>query len=202
MKLILATNNKNKLREIREMLADTQISVVSQAEAGYDVDVDETGTTFAENAEIKARAIYDLAAENGESCYVLADDSGLSVDALGGEPGVYSHRWAGEHATDADRIAKLLHVLETVEKARRTAHFACCMCLVDPSGEAHSFEGRVEGVILDAPRGENGFGYDPVFGYGDRSFAELSAEEKNAVSHRHNALQQVAAYFAEKGEKR
>jgi len=198
VKLILATNNKNKLREIREMLADTDVFVVAQAEAGYDFDVEETGTTFAENAEIKAEAIWNAARERGEVCYVLADDSGLSVDALNGEPGVFSHRWAGEHATDADRIAKLLDALREIPDEKRGAHFACCMCLITDDGVHHIFEGRVEGVILHTPRGENGFGYDPVFGYGDRSFAELSAEEKNAVSHRHNALTQVLAYFRER----
>lgn len=195
MKLILATNNKNKLREITEILADTSVSVISQREAGFDFEVEETGTTFAENAELKARAIHTRATADGICCYVLADDSGLAVDALRGEPGVYSHRWAGENATDAERIAKLLCEMERVPEGKRGAHFACCMCLIAPDGAAHFFEGRVEGVILRAPRGENGFGYDPVFGYGGRSFAELSAEEKNAVSHRHNALVQVADYF-------
>ena len=195
MKLILATNNQNKLREIREMLADTNVSVISQREAGYDFEVEENGTTFAENAEIKARAIFDAAQQKGETCMVLADDSGLAVDALNGQPGVYSHRWAGENATDADRIAKLLHELENVPDAQRGAHFACVMCLIDENGEAHLFEGRAEGVILHGARGENGFGYDPVFGYGERSFAELSADEKNAVSHRHHALMQVLEYF-------
>ena len=194
-KLILATNNKNKLREIREMLAGTEISVLSQAEAGYDFDVEENGSTFAENAEIKARVIWEAAQKNGESCLVLADDSGLAVDALNGEPGVYSHRWAGEDATDADRIAKLLHVMQDVPDGQRGAHFACVMCLIDAQGAAHTFEGRVNGTILHAPSGENGFGYDPVFGCGEKSFAELSAEEKNAVSHRHNALVKLLAYF-------
>ena len=195
MKLILATNNQNKLREIREMLADTDIEVISQREAGIETDVEETGTTFAENAQIKAQAIRAEAAARGVKCYVLADDSGLSVDALNGEPGVYSHRWAGENATDADRIAKLLDALNNTPDDRRTARFVCNMCLIAPDGEMHLFEGKVEGVILREARGENGFGYDPVFGYGEKSFAELSADEKNAVSHRHNALMQVVAFF-------
>ena len=195
MKLILATNNQNKLREIREMLADTDIEVISQREAGIETDVEETGTTFAENAQIKAQAIRAEAEARGVKCYVLADDSGLSVDALNGEPGVYSHRWAGENATDADRIAKLLDALNNTPDDRRTARFVCNMCLIAPDGEMHLFEGKVEGVILREARGENGFGYDPVFGYGEKSFAELSADEKNAVSHRHNALMQVVAFF-------
>ncbi|HAG12243.1 MAG TPA: non-canonical purine NTP pyrophosphatase, RdgB/HAM1 family [Ruminococcus sp.] len=195
-KWILATNNKNKLREIQEMLADTNITVVSQADAGYDFEVEENGSTFAENAEIKARAIWDAARKNGESCAVLADDSGLAVDALNGEPGVFSHRWAGEQATDADRIAKLLSVMQDVPDDRRQAHFACVMCLIESDGTVHIFEGRVNGTILRAPEGENGFGYDPVFGYQGRSFAMLSADEKNAVSHRHDALRQLLAYCA------
>lgn len=195
MKLILATNNQNKLREIREMLGSTGVSVISQSEAGISCEVEETGTTFAENAAIKAEAIWALAAAGGLHCYVLADDSGLSVDALNGEPGVYSHRWAGENATDADRILKMLSVMKDVPDEQRGAHFACSMCLIEPNGEKHHFEGKVQGSILHEARGRNGFGYDPVFGYGDRSFAELSADEKNAVSHRHNALMQVLDYF-------
>ena len=159
MNLILATNNRNKLREIREILADTDITVISQREAGFDFDVEENGTTFAENAQIKAQAIRAAAEQKGESCYVLADDSGLAVDALNGEPGVYSHRWAGENAADADRIAKLLSAMEHVPEGQRGAHFSCAMCLIEPDGTRHLFEGRVEGSILHAPRGENGFGY-------------------------------------------
>lgn len=198
-KLILATNNKNKLREIREMLADTAIQVVSQGEAGISLDVEENGSTFAENAAIKARAIWNLAKEHGEFCFVLADDSGLCVDALGGQPGVYSHRWAGENATDADRIQKLLHEMENVPDGQRGAHFACAMCLITPDGQEQLFIGKVCGEILHECRGENGFGYDPVFGYQGRSFAEIPAEEKNAVSHRYHALKQVAEWFAQRG---
>lgn len=193
--LILATNNKNKLREIREMLAGTDVSVISQAEAGIEIEPEENGVTFAENAAIKARAIWDAAKEKGMSGYVLADDSGLAVDALNGAPGVFSHRWAGENATDADRIAKLLAEMEGVPDGERGAHFACAMCLTAPDGTEHEFEGRVNGEILREARGENGFGYDPVFGIDGRSFAEYTAEEKNAVSHRHNALMQVVEYF-------
>lgn len=194
-KLILATNNQNKVREIREMLADTQIEVLSQKEAGIETEVEENGSTFAENAALKAEAISRLARARGEVCCVLADDSGLAVDALNGAPGVHSHRWAGEDATDADRIAKLLAALRDTPDGQRGAHFACAMCLITPDGGKHLFEGRVEGEILHAPCGENGFGYDPVFGYGGRSFAQISAEEKNAVSHRADALRQVTAFL-------
>lgn len=192
-KLILATNNQNKLREIREMLADTPLTVVSQNEAGIVLEVEENGTTFAENAALKAKAIYDLSVQQGNPCYVLADDSGLCVDALDGAPGVYSHRFAGEDATDAQRCEKLLSLLEKVPAGQRGAYFACAMCLIAPNGAQYAVEGRVEGVIGHAPHGENGFGYDPVFEIDGRSFAEFSAEEKNAVSHRKRALEQVAA---------
>lgn len=192
-KLILATNNQNKLREIREMLADTPLTVVSQNEAGIVLEVEENGTTFAENAALKAKAIYDLSVQQGNPCYVLADDSGLCVDALDGAPGVYSHRFAGEDATDAQRCEKLLSLLEKVPAGQRGAYFACAMCLIAPNGTQYAVEGRVEGEIGYAPHGENGFGYDPVFEIGSRSFAEFSAEEKNAVSHRKRALEQVAA---------
>lgn len=194
-KLILATNNQNKVREIREMLCGTQFDVVSQKDAGIQINVEENGSTFAENAALKAEAIWKLAQERGESCCVLADDSGLAVDALNGEPGVYSHRWAGEDADDAARIAKLLDVMQAVPDGQRGAHFACVMCLMTPDGRQHLFEGKVEGEILRAPCGENGFGYDPVFGYQGRSFAQISAEEKNAVSHRADALRQVAGFL-------
>lgn len=197
MELILATNNQNKLRELREILAGTGLTVISQKEAGYSLEPEESGTTFAENAAIKARALFQAAQAEGKNCWVLADDSGLSVDALNGEPGVYSHRWAGENADDAARCQKLLDVMKNVPEGERGAHFACELCLIAPDGTEHIFHGRVEGTILYAPSGENGFGYDPVFGYGGRSFAELSAEEKNAVSHRRNALEQLLRFFQE-----
>ena len=195
MKLVLATNNKNKLREIREMLADTEIEVVSQREAGFSAEPEENGATFAENAAIKAECIRQLALANGEQIWVLSDDSGLSVDALDGAPGVFSARWAGEGASDRELIAKLLQEMQDVPDGRRGAHFACVMCLISPDGQQHFFEGKVEGEILRESRGENGFGYDPVFGYQGRSFAEIPADEKNAVSHRHNALVQAAEWF-------
>lgn len=188
--IILATNNQNKLREISQMLSPLGIQVLSQSQAGVQLDVEETGTSFAENAELKARAFYEKT-----GMPVLADDSGLAVDALNGAPGVYSHRYAGEHATDADRCAKLLEELSGVPEAQRTARFLCAMCYIDPTGTAHSFLGKVEGTIGTEPEGENGFGYDPVFRYQGKSFAVLTAEEKNAVSHRADALRQVYDYL-------
>lgn len=188
-KLILATNNQNKLREIREMLCGLPYEVLSQGEAGFTLDVEENGTTFAENAALKAKALWDAAKQAGICCYTLADDSGLCVDALDGAPGVYSHRFAGENATDADRNAKLLSELQGKES--RAAQFVCAMVLMTPDGTAECFEGKVCGEIGEAPRGDNGFGYDPVFYVDGRSFAEFSADEKNAISHRKRALEQV-----------
>lgn len=191
MKLILATNNKNKLREIREMLRDLPYEVLSQAEAGFDMEVEENGTTFAENAAIKAKALWNAAKSAGLECLTLADDSGLCVDALNGAPGVYSHRFAGENATDADRNQKLLQVISDVPDEKRGAKFVCDMVLMRPDGTQTLCEGEVCGMIGHEPRGENGFGYDPLFYVGTRSFAEFSAEEKNAISHRKRALEKV-----------
>ena len=194
-KLILATNNKNKLREIHEMLAGTGIHAVSLAEADISAEIAETGTTFAENAAIKAQTIYDMMLERGECCYVLADDSGLAVDALDGAPGVFSARWAGENASDAELIAKLITEMQDVPDGQRGARFVCVMCLITPAGKQHFFTGTVEGTILHKARGKKGFGYDPVFAYQGCSFAEIPAAKKNAVSHRHNALVQVENFF-------
>lgn len=193
MKVILASNNKHKLDEIKKILTPLGYDVVSQAEAGVDIDVEETGTTFEENAALKAQAVYDL---TGNA--VISDDSGLEVDYLNGAPGVYSHRYAGENATDADRCAKLLSELNGVETAKRTARFVCVLCFIDDKGEKLVIRGTVEGIIGTEPKGENGFGYDPVFMYGDRSFAELSSEEKNTVSHRADALKKFAAAIGAK----
>ena len=193
MKVILASNNKHKLDEIKKILTPLGYDVVSQAEAGVDIDVEETGTTFEENAALKAQAVYDL---TGNA--VISDDSGLEVDYLNGAPGVYSHRYAGENATDADRCAKLLSELNGVETAKRTARFVCVLCFIDDKGEKLVIRGTVEGIIGTEPKGENGFGYDPVFMYGDRSFAELSAEEKNTVSHRADALRKFSAAIGAK----
>lgn len=193
MKVILASNNKHKLEEIKKILSPLGYEVVSQAEAGVDIDVEETGATFEENAALKAQAVYDLT-KNA----VISDDSGLEVDYLNGAPGVYSHRYAGENATDADRCAKLLSELNGVETSKRTARFVCVLCFIDDKGEKLVIRGTVEGIIGTEPKGENGFGYDPVFMYGDRSFAELSAEEKNSVSHRADALKKFAAAIGAK----
>ena len=183
MKIIAATNNKNKVREISEIFTPLGFEVISQSEAGIDVEVEETGSTFEQNALIKARAVAMLTDD-----YVIADDSGLCVDALGGRPGVMSARYAGSGATDADRIEKLLGELNG--ETNRSAKFVCSIAFIYPDGRELVAMGEVKGHILDEPRGENGFGYDPVF-FSDelsKTFAEATNEEKNSVSHRGRAL--------------
>ena len=192
-RIVIASNNAGKLREIRDILQPLGFTVVSQREAGISIEVEENGETFAENAALKARAVYKAL-----NCPVIADDSGLLVDALDGAPGVHSHRFAGEGATDADRNAKLLELLDGVPAEKRTARFECVLCYVDAAGETHFFSGTCEGRIGTAPAGKNGFGYDPLFCVGDRTMAQMTEEEKNQVSHRANALAELARYFQEK----
>lgn len=193
MKVILASNNKNKIREMQQILAPFGMEVLSQREAGADFEVEETGTTFAENAELKAKAVYERL-----GCAVIADDSGLAVDALNGAPGVYSHRYAGENATDEERCQKLLHELADVPAEKRTARFLCEICYLEENGEKHFFTGSCEGVIGTEPKGENGFGYDPVFYSGGKSLAEMTDDEKNQISHRGNALRLFQKYLKER----
>ena len=184
MKIIAATGNKGKAAEIEKIFGSLGFDVVTMREAGIDSDPEENGKTFLENALIKARAAHELA----QNAYIIADDSGLCVDALDGAPGIYSARYAGEGASDAEKIAKLLRELEGAQS--RAAHFETAVALITPDGEEITAHGAVHGTILTAPEGENGFGYDPVF-YSDeigKTFAIASNEEKNAVSHRGRAL--------------
>ena len=184
MKLILASNNANKLKEFRSLVADLDIELLSQKEAGCDFEVEETGTTFEENAYLKASAVTEAT-----GIAAVADDSGLCVDALGGEPGIYSARYGlGHAASDEERYRYLLQKMEGVED--RSARFVCCICCTFPDGSVIRSRGECEGEILLAPKGQNGFGYDPVFHplCLDKSMAELSPEEKNAISHRGTAL--------------
>lgn len=184
---IIATNNKKKLIEIERILSPLGIVPVTAAEKGIDLgDVEENGATFAENAMIKAKAAY-------EKCGlpVVADDSGLCVDALGGRPGIYSARYGGHDAPYDVKIGMLLDELRDVPDDLRTAHFACAVCCITESGEVIAVEGRCEGSIAHAPSGGGGFGYDPVFLVNGRSFASLSSEEKDRLSHRGNALRRL-----------
>lgn len=191
MKLLLATNNAHKAREIREILGERFSEILTMKEAGIELDVDEDGATFAENAIKKARETLAYAGDRFDA--VLADDSGLCVDALNGAPGVYSARFSGDAHNDAKNNEKLIELLKDVPDQKRTARFCCCVALQRTDGEPIVAQGEVEGTILHEPRGENGFGYDPYFFYApfQKSFAELSADEKNAVSHRKRALQKL-----------
>lgn len=180
MKLILASNNKGKLKEMRSLLADLDIEVVSQREAGCDFEVDETGATFEENAFLKAQAV-----TKATGYPAVADDSGLEVKALGGAPGVYSARYSGSHEhSDRQRNDYLLKKLEGV--ADRSAKFVSCLCCTFPSGDILRSRGECRGELLYRESGGNGFGYDPLFRPldFDRSMGELSDAEKNVVSHR------------------
>lgn len=190
-KLVVATNNKGKLKEIREIL--TKMEVLGLGDLSLNIDIVEDGETFEANAQKKAETIM-----RELKLPVLADDSGLAVDALNGRPGVYSARFAGENATDAHNIQKLLSELRHIPDAQRSARFICVMCLVMPDGTVYTTRGEVEGQILHETRGENGFGYDPLFYVKeyDKTFAELSAEEKNAISHRGKALRSMKEIFS------
>ena len=189
MKFIIATNNQKKLKELERILNPLGINAVSAKDEGISLgDVEETGTTFAENAFIKAEAAFKKTGLPS-----VADDSGLCVDALDGRPGIYSARYAGENATDSDKNSKLLSELKDVPEKDRTAHFTCAICCVLPNGEKIEVEGVCEGSIAFEPHGNGGFGYDPIFKYGDKSYAELSSDEKDLISHRGKALRKLKA---------
>lgn len=184
MKLVLASDNKHKLREFREVLADFDVELISKAEAGFTDEVEENGTTFAENAHIKAEAVM-----RATGLAAISDDSGLCVDALNGDPGVYSARYTGRHE-DSDEDRRRLVLRNLGDRTDRSARFVCSLCCIFPNGDEIVSEESMEGSILFEERGEGGFGYDPIFlpkGY-DRSNAELTPEEKNAISHRGKAL--------------
>jgi len=185
MKLLVATTNPGKVREYATLLAGLNVELVGLKDVGILTDVDETGSTYAENAALKARTYAQLS-----GLLTLADDSGLEVDALGGRPGVYSSRYAPDSST---RIQKLLKELEGVSADRRTARFQCVTALAAPDGRLELTCGTVEGVIAPEPRGNNGFGYDPIFYLPERgmTLAELPAEEKDLISHRGLAAKEM-----------
>ncbi|AFM43201.1 non-canonical purine NTP pyrophosphatase, rdgB/HAM1 family [Desulfosporosinus acidiphilus SJ4] len=188
MKIILATQNEGKVRELRDLIADEEIEVVSLRDLPESEEVEENGETFAENAAIKARA-----AVQRTGLIALADDSGLEVDALKGAPGVFSARFAGEPKDDERNNEKLLELLETIPEDKRTARFRCALVIAAPNGEEYLTEGRVEGKILRQPRGTDGFGYDPLFLVPElgRTLAELTLTEKNNLSHRAQAFRKA-----------
>ena len=184
-RMIFATGNENKMKEIREILGALPLEILSMKEAGISADIVEDGKTFEENALIKARAICKLAGE-----MVLADDSGLEIDYLNKEPGIYSARYMGEDTSYHIKNKSLIDRLEGVPDEKRTARFVCAIAAVFPDGKELVVRGTVEGIIGYEEKGENGFGYDPIFYLPERgcTTAELPPEEKNSISHRGNAL--------------
>lgn len=196
MRIVFATGNEGKMREVREILADLGLEIVSMREAGIDTDVVENGTTYEENAIIKAKAV---AAYTNADDIVLADDSGLEIDYLNKEPGVYSARYLGEHTSYRMKNKNLMERLDGVPDEKRTARFVCAIAAVLPDGRELTTRGTIEGRIGYEERGNGGFGYDPIFYLPDRdiSTAELTADEKNAVSHRGRALRAMKELLAE-----
>lgn len=193
--IIFATGNKDKMREIREIMADMDVEILSMKEAGINPDIEENGTTFEENAKIKAKAVAQFT-----DAIVLADDSGLEIDYLNKEPGVYSARYLGEDTPYTVKNQALLDRLSGVPKEKRTARFVCAIAAVLPDGEVLVTRQTMEGYIGACPDGENGFGYDPIF-YLDEfgcSSAALSREQKNAVSHRGKALRAMRDLLIDK----
>ncbi|MBQ7985799.1 MAG: XTP/dITP diphosphatase [Clostridia bacterium] len=192
MKIVAATTNKGKIREFQEILGELGYQVVSMHDEGIDVEVEETGSTFSENALIKARAVALLC-----DSPVIADDSGLCVDAMDGAPGIYSARFAGEDATDYDRNVKLLETLEGEEN--RKAQYVAAIAYISPDGVEITTEGTIEGEILTEEHGTGGFGYDPLFWCTEikKCFGEATPDEKNAVSHRGRALKKLCEILKE-----
>ncbi len=199
MRLIFATGNKGKMNEIREIMSDS-VPVLSMAEAGVSTDVEEDGNSFMENSFIKARAVARTCKEKGiDDAIVLADDSGLVVDALNGEPGIYSARYLGEDTPYSIKNAKIIERLNGVSDEDRTARFVCAIACVMPDGREYSAEATYEGAIGYEERGEHGFGYDPIFYLPDRGVysAELDPNEKNRISHRGKALRMMKEILSE-----
>ncbi len=188
MQFIIATNNAKKLVEMERILKPLGIEAVSAGDAGVVLDeVDETGTTFLENAYLKANAAYQKT-----GMPAVADDSGICVDALGGRPGIFSARYSPENCvTDEDRTAKILEELQGVPDDQRGAHYTCAICCILPDGSKIEIEEICEGKIGYEFIGDGGFGYDPIFYYGDKTFAQISGEEKDKVSHRGKALRKL-----------
>ncbi len=189
-KLILATSNKDKAREIAEILSDTPFVVSTMKEEGFNPDIVEDGKTFEENALIKARAVHALT----QNAYVMADDSGLCIDALDGAPGIYSARFCGEDSTYPEKFAKIFEMLKDVPEEERTAKFVCSIAVVRPDGTEFTVRGEVCGVLHEKPVGDGGFGYDPIFYVPEfgMTTAQMTKEQKNSISHRGKASRAMA----------
>lgn len=190
-RIIVASNNKGKISEFKRILSDLNLEVLSLKDISIDIDVEEDGLTFEENAKKKAVEIYKELINKGEDNFiVISDDSGLEVDYLNGEPGIFSARYAGEHGNDKKNNEKLLSNLKEVKFENRSARFVCQLALINDRNEYRTIKGTVEGYIIEEEKGLEGFGYDPLFLYKplEKTFGELSMEEKNKISHRGKAL--------------
>ena len=187
-KIIIATSNEGKLKEFRSLLAHKDVDIISMKEAGINIDIDENGTTFEENAAIKAKTVCEYS-----KCLCLSDDSGLVIDCLGGEPGIYSARYLGHDTPYTEKNRIITDRLKDVPDKERTARYVCAVAAAFPDGRVITVEDTLEGVIAREPVGEGGFGYDPIFYYPPLGVttAQLTAEEKNAISHRGKALRRM-----------
>ena len=197
MKIVLASKNPHKLKEISKITSQFGMELVLESEIGVDIEVEETGTTFEENSLLKAKAVMEAT-----GLPALADDSGIAVDALNGEPGVYSARYGFDDSLDDwGRLLLLLKNMEGVPEEKRQAHYVCVITFVTPDGQQIQTRGEVHGKLLTAPVGEGGFGYDPIFYYPpfEKTFAQVSEEAKNGVSHRAKALELLNEKFKEAG---
>lgn len=190
MRLVIATSNEDKVREIDEILKGTGYKAVSMKQAGISADIVEDGKTFEENAMIKAKAVHDLAEADD---YVMADDSGLCIDALDGAPGIYSARFCGEDSTYPEKFKRIFSMLKDVPEEKRTARFVCAVAVVRPDGTGFTVRGECEGVLHEKPAGDNGFGYDPIFYVPEfgMTTAQMPPEQKNSISHRGRALRKM-----------
>ncbi len=189
-KIIIATSNEGKMKEFRAILAHKDVEIMSMKEAGIDIEIDENGTTFEENAAIKAKTVCDYS-----GCLCLSDDSGLVIDCLNGEPGIYSARYLGHDTPYEEKNRIITERLKDVPEEKRSARFVCAVAAAFPDGRVMTVKDTMEGRIADAPSGKGGFGYDPIFFFPPKGItsAEMTAEEKNSVSHRGKALRKMAA---------
>ena len=199
-RLIIASNNEHKIIEIKEILKEFALDIKSLKECNINIDVEENGSTFEENALIKAEEIYKILKKNNEKDFiVMSDDSGLEVDILNGEPGVYSARYAGEHGNSALNNEKLLNNLKGIEWSKRTGKFVAAIALINDNGKKEVVIGECNGIITEKIEGNSGFGYDPIFYVPEfnKTIAEMSSEEKNSISHRGIALEKVKSVLRE-----
>jgi len=190
MRLVIATGNNDKVREINEVLTGTGFEAVSMKSIGIDPEIIEDADSFEGNALIKARVVHKLTNE-----YVMADDSGLCIDALDGAPGIYSARFCGENSTYEEKFKKIFEMLKDVPEEKRTAHFVCAIAVVRPDGSEFTVRGVADGILVEKPRGENGFGYDPIFFVPEFNMttAQMNPAQKNMISHRGKALRAMVA---------